>query len=62
MTQTDNRVYYLESILRNLREYCEMVSSQEISHGYYSLGQEILSDNIDWLDCYIDQLKRELNN
>jgi hypothetical protein len=53
----DNDVHYLRSILRMLREVQVYVASR--TKGEPSLGGEILADNIDWLDCYIDRLERQ---
>lgn len=49
----DNTLYYLRSILRQLQSVRGM-----IDHGP-SLGGEVLADNIDWLDCFIDSLERQ---
>lgn len=48
-------LYYLRSILMNLRELAQIVDAP-------SIGSEILQDNIDWLDCYIDSLKEDKND
>lgn len=45
-------VYMLQSIYRQLvvlRELCHKMK------GGVSLGSEVLADNIDWLDCFIDK-------
>lgn len=47
-----SRIYYLQSILRQLDEISTIVEGP-------SIGSEILADNRDWLDCYIDTLRRE---
>lgn len=47
------RIYYLESIARNLKELATIARG----HGH-SIGSEVLADNRDWLDCYIETLKR----
>lgn len=43
-------LYYLRSILCNLREIAEQVDGP-------SLGSAVIHDNIDWLDCYIDRME-----
>jgi hypothetical protein len=53
--QRENDLHYLRSILGNLREVRKYMKR----HGHPSLAGELLSDNIDWLDCYIDKLERE---
>lgn len=50
----ENDLHYLKSILRHLRE---VRSSLEFGP---TLGGEILADNIDWLDCFIDKHERAL--
>lgn len=45
-------LHYLRSILGQLREV-----QKSLDHGP-SLGGEVLADNINWLDCYIDSLER----
>lgn len=56
---TEHDLYYLRSIYRNLREV-----QKEISAGWPgvlpSIGSEILDDNINWLDCFIDEHTRAL--
>ena len=52
---TDNDLFYLRSILRHLREVRRIVEGA-------SLGGEVLADNIDWLDCFIDRHQRERDN
>jgi|SRR5215471_791742 len=51
-----NELHYLRSILGNLRE----VQAAVITDGP-SLGGEVLADNIDWLDCYIDAREKGNN-
>jgi len=51
MTATEDDLHYLRSILRNLREF----RSTLLTH---NLGVEVLADNIDWLDCFIDKHER----
>ena len=55
---TEHDLYYLRSILRHLRE----VRKYTERHGRVlpSLGGEALSDNIDWLDCFIDKYERSV--
>lgn len=49
---TDNDLYYLRSILGHLREV------QSAMADGLSLGGEMLADNIDWLDCFIEKHER----
>lgn len=51
---TDNDLYYLSSIKRQLRQVQEALADT----GRFSLGGEALADNLDWLDCFIDKHKR----
>lgn len=53
----NDEVFYLRSIHRQLRELRGMLSKRLAKEGA-SLGREVLADNIDWLDCYIDELER----
>ena len=52
---TDNDLYYLRSIYSNITEFKKLVN--ETSFGP-TLGGEILADNWNWLDCFIDQHTR----
>jgi hypothetical protein len=52
---TDSDLHYLRSILGHLREVRTLF-------GGLSLGAEVLVDNIDWLDCFIDKHQKELTN
>jgi hypothetical protein len=52
---SDNDLYYLRSILRNLGELQSVAHMSTIQP---SLGGEALADNIDWLDCFIDANER----
>jgi hypothetical protein len=52
MTITESDLHYLRSILGQLRE----VRSAITTNGP-SLGGEVLADNIDWLDCFIDRIE-----
>jgi len=60
MNNLVEEIYYFKSILRQLRSLRGFVQEHEIGP---STGQEVLSDNIDWLDCHIDRLEKseELN-
>lgn len=49
-------LYYLKSILNNLRDVRDYMQTKEAT---VTIGSEVLADNIDWLDCYIDQLERK---
>lgn len=46
---TDSDIYYLRSILANLKEVKEAMANLSA----LGLGNEALADNIDWLDCFI---------
>jgi hypothetical protein len=48
-TMTEHDLHYLRSILGQLREL-----RASIEYGP-TLGGEVLADNIDWLDCFIDK-------
>jgi hypothetical protein len=50
-----SNVYYLESIKRQL----EQLQDNRIEEASWSLQDEVLADNMNWLDCYIDELKRD---
>lgn len=52
----EKQIYYLESILRQLQQLRNVCNELEPSP---SIGNEVLADNIDWLDCHIDSLKKE---
>ena len=49
---TEHDLYYLRSILTQLRGV-----RASLRYGP-TLGGEILADNIDWLDCFIDKHER----
>lgn len=49
---TEHDLYYLRSILGNLRQFRKALDNEA------SLGDEVLSDNIDWLNCFIDKHER----
>jgi hypothetical protein len=51
---TPNEIYYLETILRRLREFNEALADT----ASFSLSGIAFADEIDWLDCYIDAGKR----
>jgi hypothetical protein len=52
---TEQDMHYLRSILNNLREFRVLANS---TRNVSALGTEVLADNIDWLDCFIDKHKR----
>jgi hypothetical protein len=52
----ENDLYYLRSILRHLQEVRSLLIEGP------SLGGEVLADNIDWLDCFIDKHERSLSS
>jgi|SRR6266436_2063691 len=45
---SENDLFYLRSILGQLREFQSVILKGP------PLGGEVLADNIDWLDCFID--------
>jgi hypothetical protein len=51
----EQELHYLRSILGNLRELRRFADSRDDS---FFLGMEVLADNIDWLDCFIDKHER----
>lgn len=55
---TDNDIHYLRSILGHLREFQSVIPDESA----FSLGGEVLADNIDWLDCFIDRHIRAVTN
>lgn len=55
---TDDPIYYLESISRQLKELHDFAKYHPGFIGP-SIGTEILADNRDWLSCYIDKLRKE---
>lgn len=48
---SQQEVYYLQSILRQLSEYAGLLRDCEIG---LCIGTEVLADNLNWLDCFID--------
>lgn len=54
MTLTDNDLYYLRTIGRRLVEYRKSLGDVD----GLSLGILALADEIEWLDCFIDQHER----
>jgi len=51
---TESDLHYLRSILRQLREVRSWMKEGP------TLGGEVLADNIDWLDCFIDKYEKEM--
>lgn len=51
-TVSDNDLFYLRSILRNLDELRE-VSANMVEVTGYGVANDVLEDNRDWLDCFI---------
>ncbi len=49
----DKYIYYLRSILRQL---CELRDAMPDYSGLH-LGGQVLADNIDWLDCHINEIE-----
>jgi hypothetical protein len=56
---TDNDLHYLQSILQHLRELRSLLSLREVDESGM-LPEQVLADNIDWLDCFIDKHARAL--
>lgn len=54
-TLTKNDLYYLRSIKRQLEEVRAIANNVGLSLSYMAL-----SDNIDWLDCFIDRHERSM--
>lgn len=54
--EKNKAIYYLESISRNLKEFRDVISDIPFLP---SIGSDVLADNHDWLDCYIDKLRSE---
>jgi len=52
---SDDELHYLRSILRNLREFRAVCDGEGSM-----LGHEVLADNIDWLDCFVDRHVRTI--
>lgn len=55
---TEQDLYYLESILGNLRELKSLTTQRQRKGTVSALGLEVLADNVDWLDCFIDRHER----
>ena len=56
MKLSDQETHYLNAILRRLREFRDAVPVDDLG---FSLGSMALDDEIDWLDCFIDEHTRE---
>lgn len=54
VTLSDNDLYYLRSIKRQLDEVKEALPDTAA----FSLGGTAFADNLDWLDCFIDKHTR----
>jgi hypothetical protein len=52
---TEHEIYYLKSCLESLRSFRALVNT--VDKGF-SLGDMVLADNIDWLNCFIDKHER----
>ncbi len=55
---TDDDLHYLRSILGNLREIRSAINDGRV-RVRSNLGGEVLADNIDWLDCFIDRKQKD---
>lgn len=58
-TLSDADLYYLRSILNTLQEMRDATVMDTVNYGW-SLGDEALADNTDWLDCFIEKHERQL--
>lgn len=58
MKKKNHIVYYLRSILVHMKEYQSLQIEAIITSGY-GIGHEALADNINWLDCYIEELRND---
>lgn len=54
----DQDLHYLRSILGNLREFKAFTTQRQRKGNVSALGIEVLADNVDWLDCFIDKCER----
>lgn len=54
LDELNRSIYYLKSIRSNLRDV------RILTRRKTSIATEVLSDNIDWIDCYIDKLERQV--
>jgi len=52
---TERDLYYLRSILGHLREVRASINRHAEGP---TIGGEVLADNIDWLDCFIEKHDR----
>lgn len=59
LVRTD--LHYLGSILKSLSKY-KSIEQDDIEDRGFQVGDEVLSDNLDWLSCYIDKHERALAN
>jgi hypothetical protein len=57
---SEDDIHYLRSILGHLREVRRIVNLEITDAGFAVsvLGCEVLADNIDWLDCFIERNTR----
>lgn len=51
---TENDLYYLRAIKRRLDEFKDALADTAA----FSLGGQAFADEINWLDCFIDQHER----
>lgn len=54
-TMTEQEKYYFNTILRRLRSYECLLEDTPLP----TLGSEALADEINWLDCWIDEHSRK---
>lgn len=59
MILTDNDIYYLKSIKKNLDELKAFTDMTAELKGF-GLVNVVHADNRDWLDCFIDKHERSL--
>lgn len=55
---TDQELYYLRSIYRSLEEMRDLSADVMADYGP-SIGSEVLFDNMNFLDCFIDEHERK---
>lgn len=53
---TNHEIYYFRSILRQLYEIQNAITDKLVKNPseFLMIGYEVLADNIDWLDCWIE--------
>jgi hypothetical protein len=54
---SEKEIHYLKSILEQMRAFRTYMNTFDKG---FSLSDMVLADNIDFLDCYIDRLERNV--